>query len=212
MIPKRSRDFINAIALIVAVLIALGVPILYASDSSLDQLAMLALRTRLNAARVGRVIYANEATWRYQAARLGELIENTDPEALPIHQRLVDANGRTVLDEEDHVPWPAFERLVPIVVGGQTVAVLVARTSLRPMLEQTAVVTLVAGLVGFGAWIAVRLLPLRALDRAMSELVEQSTRIQVATREAELLREQKRAAAEANEAKSGFLAMMSHEI
>jgi len=212
MIPKRSRDFINAIALIVAIAISAGVPALYGLDGAMDTSAMVALRTRLNAARAGRLIYANERTWRYQAIRLAELIENTDPESPPIHQRLIDANGRTVLEEPGHVPWPAFERRVPIVVVGQTVAVLEARTSLWPLLKETAVVACIAGLLGFGAWIAMRLLPLRALDRAMTELVEQDTRTRIAVHEADLLREQKRAAAEANNAKSGFLAMMSHEI
>jgi signal transduction histidine kinase/CheY-like chemotaxis protein len=212
MIPKRSRDFVSAIALFAAVLITLGVPAGYALIRGIDEVAMLSLRTRLNAARAGRLIYANERTWRFQAVRLAELIETTDPEAPTIRQRLIDANGRIVVEEAGIVPWPAFERRSPIVIGDRTIAVLEARTSQRPLLIETMAVVLISGLVGFGAWIAVRLLPLRALDEVMTELVEQNTRIQIATHEAELLREQKQAAAEASAAKSGFLAMMSHEI
>ena len=212
MIPQRSREFINAAALLVAMTIAVGAPAAMALDGSIGEVAALSLRTRLNAARVGKFIYSNERTWRFQAVRLAELIENTDPMSRPIRQRLLDAAGRVVVEEDGVVAWPAFELSVPIVVGGQTSAVLEASTSARPILIETAVVALVAGVIGFGAWIAVRLLPLRALDAAMTELIEQNTRTQLAIHEAELLREKERAAAEANKAKSGFLAMMSHEI
>jgi signal transduction histidine kinase/CheY-like chemotaxis protein len=212
MIPKRSRDFLSAIALFAAALITVGIPSGYALIRHIDEYAMLSLRTRATAGRVARFVYVNEQMWRFQVVRLAELIENTDGVSQPIHQRLYDANGRVVLDEDSPVGWPAFSLRVPIVVDGQTLAVLEARASQRPLLMETAVVALIAGLTGFGAWIAVRLLPLRALDRAMTELVEQKTRNRVAIHEADLLREQKRAAAEANAAKSGFLAMMSHEI
>jgi signal transduction histidine kinase/ActR/RegA family two-component response regulator len=212
MIPQRSREFINAAALIVAVTIGVGAPAGLALDGRIDEVATLSLRTRLNAARVGKFIYSNEQTWRFQAVRLAELIENTDPTSRPIHQRLLDATGRVVVEEEGIVPWPPFELSVPVVVGDQTVAVLEASTSARPLLIETAIVAVIASLIGFGAWIAVRLLPLRALDAAMTELIEQNTLTQAAIHEADLLREKERAAAEANKAKSGFLAMMSHEI
>jgi signal transduction histidine kinase/AmiR/NasT family two-component response regulator len=212
MIPQRSREFIHALALLVAVTIAVGAPAAIALDGGIDEVATLSLRTRLNAARAGKFIYSNEQTWRFQAIRLAELIENTDPSSRPIHQRLLDAAGRVVVEEPGIVPWPKFTLGVPIVVGGQTVAMLEASTSARPLLIETAIVGLIASLIGFGAWIAVRLLPLRALDAVMTELIEQNTRTQAALHEADLLREKERAAAEANKAKSGFLAMMSHEI
>ena len=212
MIPQRSREFINAAALIAAVTIGVGAPVAVALDGRLDELATLSLRTRLNAARVAKFIYSNEQTWRFQAVRLAELIENTDPTARPIRQRLLDSMGRSVVEEDGIVAWPAFALAVPIVVGDQTPAVLEASTSARPLVIETLIVALIAGLMGFGAWLAVRLLPLRALDAAMTELVEQTTRTQHALHEADLLRAKERAAAEANKAKSGFLAMMSHEI
>jgi len=85
----------------------------------------------LNAARVGKFIYSNEQTWRFQAVRLAELIENTDPTSRPIHQQLMDATGRIVVEEDGIVVWPAFQLSVPIVVGDQTLAVLEASTSAR---------------------------------------------------------------------------------
>lgn len=179
MISRRSRDFVSAIALFAAVTITVGVPAGYALIRGIDEVAMLSLRTRLNAARAARYIYANERVWRYQSVRLAELIENTDPGSPPIRQRLFDAEGRIVLEEPVVVPWPAFERRMPIIIGGQTTAILEARTSQRPLLMETAVVVLIAGAIGFGAWVAVRLLPLRALDEVMTELVEQNTRIQI---------------------------------
>ena len=216
MIENRSRRIISAIALIVALMVALGVPAGYVVIRGFDEVAMLSLRTRLNAARVGKYIYANERIWRYQAVRLTPLIENTDAAAKVIHQRLLMPDGTVLLEEGSLATqnpwWPLFEVRVPIEVGGQTVAVLMAITSQRPLLMETALAGLIAGLVGFGAWFAVRVLPLRALDRAMTELMEQNTRIQASIHETALLREREQAAAQANKAKSGFLAMMSHEI
>ena len=216
MIENRSRRIISAIALIVAYMIAFGIPAGYAVIRGFDEVAMLSLRTRLNAARVGKYIYANERIWRYQAVRLLPLIENPDVTVNLIQQRLMTPDDIVLLEDGGLAPgsswWPLFEVRVPVEVRGQTVAILEAATSQRPLLVETAIVGVIASLIGFGAWIAVRLLPLRALDRAMIELVEQNTTIQAATHEADLLRERERAAARANKAKSGFLAMMSHEI
>jgi signal transduction histidine kinase/ActR/RegA family two-component response regulator len=212
VISRWSHDFLNAIALFAALTIALGVPAGYATIRAFDEIEMLTLRTQMNAGRVGKMIYVNEATWRFQAVRIAELIEHADFGSHPVRQRLYDATGRTVLAEEGDIAWPSFAVRVPIVIADRTAAILEARTSQRPLWLETAFVALAAGSVGFGAWLAVRLLPLRALNRAMLQLVEQTARGQIAEREAALMREQKRVEAEANAAKTGFLAMMSHEI
>ena len=212
MIQDRSRKIIGIVAFVVAILISAGIPAGYLLVRNHGETALLSLRMNINAARIGKYIYANERNWRFQGGRLGELIEASDSKNNPIYQRVIHADGRVVLGDTSELPSPAYTVRVPIEVGGKTVAVLEGLSSQWPVLQETTVVGLIACLFGLGAWAAVRLLPLRALDRVANELVAKHRQIQTVEHEAELLRERRRTAEASNQAKSGFLAMMSHEI
>jgi diguanylate cyclase (GGDEF)-like protein len=108
--------------------------------------------------------------WQYQQLRLSELIQLPDTGAQPIHQKIYDLANRLVLEEGAHLGAPVVTRSVPIVVAGSTVGVFAVEESLRETLYESGLVAFVSALIGFAAYFALRIFPLRVLDRTLGEL------------------------------------------
>jgi diguanylate cyclase (GGDEF)-like protein len=172
------RRLVGTIAVLTALTIAVAGPLLYAVDRYVDETRALAFRADLGAGKVAKYIYSHGALWQYQNLRLVEII------ALPagehIHQQVTDRSGRVVAEEGVEIGLPRLRWRAPIVVAGERVGDLAAATSLRPMLADLGLVTL--GCLGLAllTFFAVRMLPLRALDRTLAELAVQNLRFAAA--------------------------------
>jgi len=164
------RGLVNALALAVAIVIAVGVPTGNFLIDYSNAAATLAFKARLNAGRVAQYIYTHDALWQYQQLRLSELIQLPEAGEQPISQTIFDKAGALVTREGPAPPTPTIERGSPIVVSGTSVGTLVVATSLDETIAQTLFVGLLSAGVGAFAYFAVRWLPLRALDRALEDL------------------------------------------
>ncbi len=164
------RKTVNAIALAVATVIAVGIPCggFYIDYSNTAE--TLAFKGRLNAARIAQYIYTHDSLWQYQQLRLAEVIQLPEAGEQPIAQKIFDQDGALVLSEGPPLAAPVIVRRAPIVVSGTTVGTLVAETSLRDTLNGTWIAALLSGALGFVAYMTVRWFPLRALDRALEDL------------------------------------------
>ena len=88
----------------------------------------------------------------------------------PVRKRIIDSSGKTVLDEGPEVAAPTLTRNAPIVVSGATVGRVEISTSLQRLLIETALASILSGLLGYAAFFALRILPLRVLDRTLDNL------------------------------------------
>jgi len=70
-----------------------------------------------------------------------------------------------VLDEGEPAVAPTLARRHAVVVAGDTVAYVELEASLQPLLKQSALAALFGGLLGLGIFFALRIFPLRVLDR-----------------------------------------------
>ena len=171
MMPATPlRGLVNAIALGVAVVIAVGVPLghLYVGYSNVAE--TLAFKSRLSAARVAQYIYTHNSLWQYQQLRLAEMIQLPEAGEQPISQKIYDSDGRIVVDENPGLGAPVVERSSPIIVAGSTAGSVVVGASLDGTIKQSLYVALLSVSFGAFAYFAVRSLPLRALDRALEDL------------------------------------------
>jgi diguanylate cyclase (GGDEF)-like protein len=164
------RGLVNALALAVAILIAVGVPAGHFFVEYTNAAAMLGFKARLNAGRVAQYIYTHDNLWQYQQLRLAELIQLPEAGEQPITQTIFDKAGGLVAREGAALPRPLIERGSPIVVSGTPVGTLVVAASLDETITQTAWVAVLSASLGALAYFAVRGLPLRALDRALEDL------------------------------------------
>ena len=180
MKPISLRTLIGTIALTVAVVTTVAVPSGYWLIGQANISRDLDLKARIIAGRVARYIYQHDELWRYQSARITELVELNEADDDDFHRQVVDGAGRMVADAGRKGDNPVVARTAPIVVAGETVGHVEAAGSLRALLQETAIVALLSFALGFGAFLALRVFPLRVLDRTIEKLETANRTIQEA--------------------------------
>ncbi len=171
----KLRTLIGTIGLAVAIVTTVAVPSGYWLVGHANTVRDLDLKGRLIAGRLARYIYQHDQLWRYQRVRLEELIELNEANGDVFYQRVLDGDGREVAERGPQLEGPLATRSQPIVVAGATVGRVELRSSLRELIGATALVTLFSFALGFSAFWALRVFPLRVLDRTLGEL-ESATR------------------------------------
>ncbi len=146
------------------------IPTGYFLTSYFNKAGVAQYKADLGAAPIAQYIYAHNALWQYQELRLAELLEVIDRTGEAIHKRIVDSSGKTVLDEGPDLAAPTLTRSAPIVVSGTTVGRIEIATSMQRLLIETALVSILSGLLGYAVFFALRILPLRVLDRTLDDL------------------------------------------
>jgi diguanylate cyclase (GGDEF)-like protein len=169
MKPASLRNLIGTVALTVATVTAFAVPVGYWTIGQANLSRDLDLKARIVAGRVARYVYQHGELWQYQRVRITELIELNEADD-DFYRRVLDTAGRVVADAGYKHGHPAVMRSVRVVVAGETVGQVQAEGDLSPLLRSTAVVACVGFAIGFGAFLALRVLPLRLLDRTIGEL------------------------------------------
>src|SRR5450759_5376887 len=174
------RKLVSAIGLTVAITFAVATPSMYFIHDYIDATAQMTFKARLNAARVAQYIYTHYGMWQYQQLRLAELIQLPDTGAQPIRQKIYGLANRLVLEEGAPLDAPVAARSSSIVAAGSTVGVFVVEESLRETFYETGLVAFVCSLIGFAAYFALRIFPLRVLDQTLDELhdVQRSLAVQ----------------------------------
>jgi hypothetical protein len=166
---KKLRSLIGTIGLAVAIVTTVAVPSGYWLIGYANLSHDLDLKGRIIAGRLARYIYQHEQMWRYQRIRLEELMELNEAEGDVFHQRVLDDREREVADQGPSLERPLVTRSEPIVVAGTTVGRVEVASSVRGLVGETALVTLFSFVLGFSAFWALRVFPLRVLDRTLGE-------------------------------------------
>jgi diguanylate cyclase (GGDEF)-like protein/PAS domain S-box-containing protein len=170
MKPVSLRGVVTAIGASVALVTALSLPAAYFASGYSHLSQHLDFKADLNAAYLAKYINTHTAVWQFQRVRIAELISQTDGVDTDFRKRVLDSSGKVVLDEGDEPDAPTLIRRHPVVVAGTLFASVEIEASLRPLLNNTAFVALFSSLLGFGIFFALRIFPLRALDRTTGEL------------------------------------------
>lgn len=156
--------------LIVALTTAISGPAGYLFVGYMNQARIVAVSAQHNAEKFSRYIASNPEVWKREPSRLLEMFDLAPYGHDPMHQRVVDAGGVTVINDGKSASWPTLTRVETIRVAGEEVAWLEMQLSLRPLLGEVGLVALFAFALGFAVYFAVRVLPMKALDRAFGEL------------------------------------------
>jgi len=168
VVPLRA--WVNRVAIVVAIIITFGIPGANLFVGYSNTVNTLAFKGRLNAARVAQYIYTHEGLWQYQRLRLAELIQLPEADEQPVVQTIFDKDGSLVLREGATLHWPVVGRRAPIVVSGETVGSFVIETDLWDSIINAMYATILSVMLGVSAYLSMRWLPLRALDRAIADL------------------------------------------
>ncbi len=201
--------FITGIASVVAVVLALGLPLGYFVVRFRSLQAELRTEVDIYANLVTQRINAESASWALEPTGLQALLSQR-PRDRQMEQRFLfthqDPHGdRLVAASSDPLRAPAVSEEAMGFEAGRPVARLVIKRSLQPVLIGTGWVTVLGLALAGGVFGSVRLLPLRALRTTVDALLQEQQR----TYE---MQHAKEIAEEAVNIKAQFLANMSHEL
>ena len=162
----RLRSLVSWLGLAVALAVTLVVPAGYFAVAYATLNHELSFAAHLKANRLAKYIYTNQELWQYHTHRLSQLIEVPEADESGMRQRIVDADGKLVLETGSSPAQPVATVRVPLIVSGSTIGSVETAASLRKLLVVTGLVGLLSGLLGFSTFLIVR----RIIDRMLAEL------------------------------------------
>lgn len=179
---KRAIKSIRAIdwmATVLAGVIALTVPALFFTSEYKFHIASVDVEARFSATLVTELININPEFWQFEEPRLVALLEKQLEKELPEARRIVDAQGRVIVQLADQLAAPVMSRSAALLDSGNTVGRIEVARSLRPLLLETAFVSLFGLLLGALGLLVLRVYPLRALKRALENLANEKKRAEL---------------------------------
>ena len=159
---------ISIIAALVAATVALSLPLGYFALSYQQELGAIKTEAIFRARSLTRHVNSNPVLWAFQSVRIIELLkgDNTNSD-LPGRHSIVDEHHLTVSETGPPLLRPILSWSSPIYDSGQIVAHVVIERSLKPLMVDTALVAWLGFLLGLSVFVTLRILPMRALQRAI---------------------------------------------
>ena len=210
---------LTLIAAVISTILAIALPVGYFAVGYQSKLVVIRAEADINASLVSSVIGENPLAWQFSQQRLDALLEVRGRGAGPEVRTIFNLDGQLVAESRDPVQSPLLQEKVAVYDSGRVAGSLVLTRSLLPLWERTGVVAVLGLMLALASYFSLRVLPLRALRKAVDQLVrmrEQSREVEEQLRETQLhekLLQLEVATAEAtSQMKTQFLANMSHEI
>jgi PAS domain S-box-containing protein len=206
---ERNADLIRTttrLASVVAGLIALSLPLGFLTLTLQSNLASMSEEAKYGAANLSRAISANPEFWQFEAHRLQELIKDMTETTLPESRRVVDSTGRVIVQSlestapEEHAKHTEAEevaeaaeaaefldpnhllvisRKAPLMDSGKVVGHYEVIRNWRPLLLETALVSLLGLFLGAMVLLVLRVYPVRALKRTLATLANEKERAEI---------------------------------
>lgn len=169
---QRISRITALIALILAMIVTVGLPLVYFALKYQNIEGKLNAEAEINARLVSRLIVENPDLWRFETHRLDELLSRRPAKGNPEVRRISELNGSVVSENGAALPWPVIRHDEQVMDGGRSIAIMSISTTLRPLLIETLAMLLVGLSLGGGLFVALRVLPFRAILRAEQALIE----------------------------------------
>ncbi|HEY5514020.1 MAG TPA: ATP-binding protein [Geomonas sp.] len=163
----RISRITTRIAATLSVVVALAFPVGYFVISYQFMAGSLEAEAEMNARLVSGVISANPLMWQFEQVRLDELLARRPRVGLAETRRVFDRKGELVAENVNQLRHPVQRRSYVLLDAGVPAGTIEISRSLRPLLERTAMTTLLGLLVGF---LTFRLVPYREILNAQKRL------------------------------------------
>lgn len=164
----RLATIITWVAALIAAVVGISAPVAYFWLSYDGEVKESAVAARLHAAFVTQAISVTKGDWRSEV--LGLIDSDLAPSKLPEVRYIEDAQGRVVDRSGTEVQSPRLVQRAPVLGHEGTIGQVVIARSLRPVLTDTLLVAILSLTLGMAIYASLRLIPLRALRRALKAL------------------------------------------
>ena len=163
---------VSLVAAVIAAVIAVLLPLGYFATGYQSEVAIVRTEAEINSQLVSEVISVAPTVWEFAPHRLVEVLEKRLRHTEPEIRTVFNASGRLVAESSDEVQRPLLQERIDVHDSTRKAGTLVITRSLLPLIERTAVVTLLGLLLAAAVFLCLRILPLRALRKAVDQLVE----------------------------------------
>ncbi len=202
---RHVSQITTTIALAIAVLLAMVPPVAYYWAVYSSTRGAMEAESTINTRLIGEIVTRNPEFWKLQELHLQSVLSRRPANKIPEIRRVIDESGRLVAESADRLAKPTNSVLAPIFDSGKEVGQLEISRSLFPLIQHTGVIALISCTLAVLSFFGLRQIPIRALHKALAEIVSSREEAQQATLE------KKKAETEAH-MRSMFLANMSHEL
>lgn len=165
----RLAATVSWIAAVIAAIVAIALPLTYFLSARNVLYAVLETEAEINARIAAQVVRANPTLWRFQTPELEEFVKRRSRHGGAEIRRVVDLDGKTIAESADAIAPPVQWRSADIMDAGVNVGQILIGRSMTPLLWRTAEIGVFALLLGMASFFVLRVLPLRALRRALDE-------------------------------------------
>ena len=181
-LAKIVRGVAGTIALTVFITIPAG----YFAIGYHYEARALHLEANLGADRISEIIFANPELWRFEEHRLVGVLMLGLSRNRAYRALVTDVQGREVAAITADLDTPIFRRTAELTDGVDRIGEIAIDTSLRPLLVRTAIAGVIGALLAIAIYIALKMLPLRALFRVINRLDESQKLLEVEVEAKEL--------------------------
>jgi PAS domain S-box-containing protein len=182
------------LASVIAGLIAFSLPLAFFTMALQSNLAAMNEEAKYNAANVSRLISANPQSWQLDEPRLHDLIKDITETDLPESRRIVDNTDRVIIQSFESTESPgslasaeaaealnplnplAIMRTADLIYSDDVVGQFQVIRNVRPLLLETALVSLLGLFMGAMVLLVLRIYPLRALKATLATLANEKER------------------------------------
>jgi two-component system, cell cycle sensor histidine kinase and response regulator CckA len=169
---KRTQRVYLWVGITIAILVAAVLPVGYFALSFTYMRGALDTEAEINASAIGQVIKLNPELWRYEQARLEELLSRRPRTGSAETRRIVDPSGIVVAESVNRLPEPTITRACLLYEGNLPIGRVEISRSLFPILTGSALVALLGALIGTGIYCLMWNLSFKKLIRAEHQLRE----------------------------------------
>ncbi|MCL5236862.1 MAG: PAS domain S-box protein [Nitrospirae bacterium] len=164
-------SIINRIASGAAGVVAILLPIGYFAIVYQYETASLDTEVEINAYIITQLINKNPEMWRFEHERLAEFMARRPNKGNPEIRRILDNKNNTVVESRDKLKAPFATRAGNLMDSGRVVGSIEISRSLRPLLINTGLISLLGLLLGSAVFFTLRTFPARA-EKALRQSEE----------------------------------------
>lgn len=158
------------IAFLVALTTLIAVPAIYLTTALAYEHGRLHTEATFHAARIAKLVYVRPVHWTFEQSRLNELLSYDTGQMNGANRRVVALDGRVIASVGEPPGFLSMKGEAPVHDGQGIVASVYVDESIWPLVSATGLVALIGIVLSLAVYIALKTLPLRALERVVAEL------------------------------------------
>ncbi len=170
----------TAVALLVAAVTAVTIVGVYFFAAYTSEQRQINLEAQQTAGAVSKFVYSHPDHWRWQSHRLDELLSYGPAYLRNSHRRIISDEGDLIAAFGTSPGYPSLTGIFKVSDGADVVGAVEISYSLWPLIRQTVFVGAIGVLLSIAVYLALRTLPLRALNRVLADLQTSRAELQTA--------------------------------